>query len=897
MSTIDKTLNGSNFCGLDCIEQNSTIHPETCSNQVLIDHSNNQTLEDWLLYDNHTQLPLVGGLKTGLLEWLETYYPINNLNIPTASTVVKGGIKVGYGLIIDTGTATLSVDTTIFPSLDTASFNQKGGIKLGNDTTLPTDFIDNTIDDTNIQLFPLRLDGNSRAGIAIPETFFGQVQSDWNQTNNTAIDFIKNKPIIFSGDYNDLSNKPSLFSGNYYDLTNRPNLFSGNYNDLSNKPTLFSGDYNDLLNKPAINNGSLIIMQGGNVVSTFTANSATDVTVNLPEGGGGGGIAQQQSDWTQTDNTSVTYIQHKPSLATVATTGSYNDLSDTPQADWNQTDTNAVDYIKNKPTIPAASVQSNWAESDTTSLAYIQNKPTLFSGNYNDLTNKPTIPAAQQNSDWNSNSGVTQILNKPAINNNTITLKQGSVTKGTFTLNQSSDATISFDSYSDFVGTDGNTNGISGLVPAPATTDVNKFLKSDGTWATVSSSGSATDVQINGTSIISNNTANILTNTAYNAGTNKIATMSDVPNITLPNNDIVLSTSNQTYITKNSTSVGISLPSSDPYNTARTPSAHTHGNITNDGRITSDTAVSNGDKLVITDASSSDSHKIARSSIAFGSDVTKYLRNDGTWAIPTGSSGISMAACATVGNSSSPTQLLPIEYVGTIISKILNTSNSNDNHHIGINVNVHEYTTNIGIDGRVPAGAIILLYAAYLYNNNYTFGRLVVETLGYGDYYSYVVCDNDENSYKDASHDLGITTADVLTANNVTLITSNWSGYSNSSTLPTDFNDYIHATAIRNNNEDKIGGGAEDFSHHKYIFTFMNIEVNQNNYSILSNIVEELKDLTKIGDATKDLLDNIGTKGDLMEFFTDMIVTCEHRSSSRFTDGGVPFYGYDVFNA
>jgi hypothetical protein len=36
------------------------------------------------------------------------------------------------------------------------------------------------------------------------------------------------------------------------------------------------------------------------------------------------------------------------------------------------------------------------------------------SGSCNDLSNKPTIPAAQVNSDWNSNSGVSQILNKPS---------------------------------------------------------------------------------------------------------------------------------------------------------------------------------------------------------------------------------------------------------------------------------------------------------------------------------------------------------------------------------------------------------------------------------------------------------------------------------------------------
>lgn len=46
-------------------------------------------------------------------------------------------------------------------------------------------------------------------------------------------------------------------------------------------------------------------------------------------------------------------------------------------------------------------------ESDLSSVA--------TTGSYNDLTDKPVIPAAQVNSDWNATSGVTQILNKPVI--------------------------------------------------------------------------------------------------------------------------------------------------------------------------------------------------------------------------------------------------------------------------------------------------------------------------------------------------------------------------------------------------------------------------------------------------------------------------------------------------
>lgn len=43
--------------------------------------------------------------------------------------------------------------------------------------------------------------------------------------------------------------------------------------------------------------------------------------------------------------------------------------------------------------------------------------------------------------------------------------------------------------------------------------------------------GIATDVQINGTSITSSNVANIITESAYNASSNKIATMADMPSL------------------------------------------------------------------------------------------------------------------------------------------------------------------------------------------------------------------------------------------------------------------------------------------------------------------------------------------------------------------------------
>ena len=66
------------------------------------------------------------------------------------------------------------------------------------------------------------------------------------------------------------------------------------------------------------------------------------------------------------------------------------------------------------------------------------------SGSYNDLSDKPSIPAAQVNSDWNATSGVAQILNKPTIptvNNATLTIQANGTDVATFTANASTDVT------------------------------------------------------------------------------------------------------------------------------------------------------------------------------------------------------------------------------------------------------------------------------------------------------------------------------------------------------------------------------------------------------------------------------------------------------------------------
>ena len=64
---------------------------------------------------------------------------------------------------------------------------------------------------------------------------------------------------------------------------------------------------------------------------------------------------------------------------------------------------------------------------------------------------------------------------------------------------------------------------------------------------------------------------------------------------------------------------------------------HGHGYITNNGQLSNSALIENGDYLVITDIS--DRSKMKRTTIAFGTSTSKYLRNDGTWATPSGGSG------------------------------------------------------------------------------------------------------------------------------------------------------------------------------------------------------------------------------------------------------------------
>jgi len=141
--------------------------------------------------------------------------------------------------------------------------------------------------------------GTEDADFIIDEGESNQIQSDWEQTDDTEKDFILHKPTIPSlvkADWNQTDvNNPAY-------IQNKPSIPEGNIKpDWNAQP----GDADEILNKPELVNG------------------------------------QVQSDWSQTDNTHVTYIKNKPIIP-----------SNQVQPDWNAT--SGLGKILNKPNVVGA---------------------------------------------------------------------------------------------------------------------------------------------------------------------------------------------------------------------------------------------------------------------------------------------------------------------------------------------------------------------------------------------------------------------------------------------------------------------------------------------------------------------------------------------------------------
>ena len=180
------------------------------------------------------------------------------------------------------------------------------------------------------------------------------VQADWNQTDSTADDYIKNKPQDFVQDPSyvhtdnnftnaDKSKLEGIEAGAEKNVNADWNAASGDAAIL-NKPTNIVQDPNYVHtdnNFTTVEKEKLAGIENGaekNVNADWNATSGDSKILNKPEN------LVQDSSYVHTDNNFTN--SYKSKLDNIEAGAEKN-----VQSDWNQTDPSADDYIKNKPSI------------------------------------------------------------------------------------------------------------------------------------------------------------------------------------------------------------------------------------------------------------------------------------------------------------------------------------------------------------------------------------------------------------------------------------------------------------------------------------------------------------------------------------------------------------------
>ena len=228
-------------------------------------------------------------------------------------------------------------------------------------------------------------------------------------------------------------------------------LFSGSYNDLTNKPTIptvptnvsaFTNDAGYLISTSAVTWYQLVDVP--TFATVATSGSYTDLTnkPTIPTVPTNISAFTNDSGYITSASLTWTNVSGKPNFATVATSGSYNDLTNKPTiptvptnisaftndagyetvsnvAQGLSTKQNVLISGNNIKTINGQSLLgsgditiSGGGSSFSGSYNDLTDKPVLFSGSYNDLTDKPTIPTTT--SQLTNNSGF--ITNIKTIN-------------------------------------------------------------------------------------------------------------------------------------------------------------------------------------------------------------------------------------------------------------------------------------------------------------------------------------------------------------------------------------------------------------------------------------------------------------------------------------------------
>lgn len=308
-----------------------------------------------------------------------------------------------------------------------------------------------------------------------------------NTTNISELDSTKADKsslatVATSGSYNDLSNKPTIPTVNDATLTIKRNgtavdTFTANASvDKSINITVPT-------KTSELTNDSSLVVDASYV---HTDNNFTTAEKTKLSGIATGAEANVQSDWSITDTASDAFIKNKPTIPTVPTNVSAF--------------TNDAGYQT------AANVQTAIAgKANTADLATV-----ATSGSYNDLTNKPTIPAAITVDSALSTTSTNPVQNK--VINSALSGKQATLTTAQLAAANSGITAAKVATYDGYaatiankansadlatVATSGKYSDLSGTPTIPTVNNATLTVQQDGTSLGTFTANSATNTTIN----------------------------------------------------------------------------------------------------------------------------------------------------------------------------------------------------------------------------------------------------------------------------------------------------------------------------------------------------------------------------------------------------------------
>ena len=330
--------NVTNTISVDLSGKADKVDGATSGNLAGLDANCNLTDSGIAASDVATQSDLSG--KQDTLTTGPNVDIINNV-ISTEKTVVAAGQNVSVTSSLDSLTRTVTY--TVNASGSAAQVQSDWAQTDSNSVDYIKNKPQNLVQDANYVHTDNNFTNGDKSKLdGIQSGAEVNVQSDWNQTNSSADDFIKNKPDLTQyATTTDLSGKAdkvdSATNGHLAGLDS-----TGNLTDSGIAAT-------DVATQSDLSGKQDTLTPGSNISITNNVISATDTNTHRPIQLEGTQILGDNTDPLNfTAGSNVTISNNNGTLTIAASGGTFTQQ----QSDWDQTNSSAVDYIKNKPTIP-----------------------------------------------------------------------------------------------------------------------------------------------------------------------------------------------------------------------------------------------------------------------------------------------------------------------------------------------------------------------------------------------------------------------------------------------------------------------------------------------------------------------------------------------------------------